>query len=68
MLVRQVIDSLLADGVAADRILYVPFDEIASLGRLRDPILAIARWYESRVLGRTPRIIPISLSTLLWLR
>lgn len=53
VLVRQVIEQLLAGGVAADRILYVPFDEIAALGRLQDPILAIARWYESQILGRT---------------
>lgn len=53
VLVRQVIDCLLADGVEATRILYVPFDEIATLGRLQDPILAIARWYESQMLGRT---------------
>lgn len=53
VLVRQVIERLLADGVEATRILYVPFDEIATLGRLQDPILAIARWYESQVLGRT---------------
>lgn len=53
VLVRQVMEKLLASGVGADRILYVPFDEIASLGRVEDPILAIARWFESRVLGRT---------------
>jgi predicted AAA+ superfamily ATPase len=53
ILVRQVIEEMLAEGIAANRILYVPFDEIASLGKLRDPILTISRWYESRVLGRT---------------
>lgn len=53
ILVRQVMEKMLGEGVAAKRILYVPFDEIASLGKLRDPILTISRWYESRVLERT---------------
>lgn len=53
ILVRQVIEKMLGEGIAARRILYVPFDEIGSLGRLRDPILTISRWYESRVLVRT---------------
>ena len=35
------------------RILRVQFDEIASLKGLNEPLLAIARWYENRVLGQT---------------
>src|SRR3990172_582296 len=53
ILLRQVMEKMLGEGVTAKRILYVPFDEIGSLGRLRDPILTISRWYESRVLERT---------------
>lgn len=53
ILVRQAIDKLLAEGVEAHRILYVPFDELGSLRKLRDPILTIVRWYESKVLART---------------
>jgi predicted AAA+ superfamily ATPase len=53
ILLRQVIERMLDEGVAADRILYVPFDEIGSLRKLRDPILTIVGWYESRVLQRT---------------
>jgi predicted AAA+ superfamily ATPase len=53
ILVRQAIEEMLNAGIAANRILYVPFDEIGSLGKLRDPILTISRWYESQVLGRT---------------
>lgn len=53
ILVRQVIEKLLAENVEARRILYVPFDELGSLRRLRDPILTIVRWYELKVLGHT---------------
>jgi predicted AAA+ superfamily ATPase len=53
ILLRQVIEKMLAAGVDPHRILYVPFDEIGSLRRLRDPILTIARWYESKVLAHT---------------
>ena len=53
ILLRQIIEKMLAEGVDARRILYVPFDEIGSLRKLRDPILTIARWYESKVLAHT---------------
>lgn len=53
ILVRQVIEHLLAERVVAKQILYVPFDELESLRKLRDPILAVARWYESKVIART---------------
>src|SRR3990172_8521852 len=53
ILLRQIIEKLLAEGIEAHRILYVPFDEIGSLRKLSDPILTIARWYESRVVKQT---------------
>jgi len=53
VLLRQLIENLLAQGVAGKRILYVPFDEIEHLGTLKDPILKIARWFQSAVLGET---------------
>jgi predicted AAA+ superfamily ATPase len=40
-------------GVAAERVLRVQFDEIPSLRRLKEPLLAIVRWFENRILGRT---------------
>ena len=53
ILLRQIIEKLLSEGIEAHRILYVPFDEIGSLRKLSDPILAIARWYESKVVKLT---------------
>lgn len=53
ILVRQIMEKLLGEGVQSSRILYVPFDEIGSMRKLRDPILTIVRWYESKVLGCT---------------
>jgi predicted AAA+ superfamily ATPase len=53
VLVRQLLEQLLNDGVDPKRVLYVPFDEIESLGDLKDAVLGIARWYETRVMGRT---------------
>ena len=51
---EQVIDRLLReDAVEPRRILRVQFDEIPSLRDLRQPILAIVRWFENRILGRT---------------
>lgn len=52
VLLRQTIETLLAQGVDPNRILYLPFDEIRTLFDLPDPILAVARWFEQR-LGRT---------------
>lgn len=49
VLVRQQIESLLSEGTDATRILYVPFDELPTVRGLREPVLAIARWYESQV-------------------
>jgi hypothetical protein len=53
VLLRQLMEDLLGQGVAATRILYVPFDEIRSLAGLPDPILAITRWFETCCLGAT---------------
>jgi predicted AAA+ superfamily ATPase len=53
VLLRQLMEELLRNGVEATRILYVPFDEIPSLIGLKDPILAITRWFEAYRLKRT---------------
>ncbi|MCX7424722.1 MAG: AAA family ATPase [Planctomycetia bacterium] len=37
--------------ITPNRILRVQFDEFSSLRELNEPILAIVRWYENRVLG-----------------
>jgi len=50
VLLRQLIESLLAEGVSAYRILYVPFDELPSMRGIQEPVLAMARWYEKEVL------------------
>ncbi len=50
VLLRQVMQQWLADGVSPEQILYAPFDEIASLEKLDDPILAVARWFEDNIL------------------
>lgn len=53
-LLEQMIDHLIEQrGVAPTRILRVQFDELQGLRGLRDPVLAIARWFENRVLGST---------------
>jgi len=53
VLLRQIMEQFLADGVTPHRILYVPFDEIESLGEIKDPVLTIARWFEQSILKRT---------------
>jgi len=53
VLLRQLMEALLAEGVTPSRILYVPFDDIQSLAGIQDPILAITRWFESYKLGAT---------------
>jgi predicted AAA+ superfamily ATPase len=47
------IESLLADGVEAWRILYVPFDELPAMRGIQEPVLAISRWFEERVAQKT---------------
>ena len=53
VLLRQIMEQFLADGVTPHRILYVPFDEIESLGEIKDPVLTIARWFEQSILECT---------------
>src|SRR5712692_604375 len=53
VLLRQIVEHLLDSGVAARRILYVPFDELPTLAGIQEPVLAIARWYESEIAGAT---------------
>ena len=53
ILLRQVIETLLNNQVAPNRILYIPYDEIASLEKIKDPVLNTARWFERSILGQT---------------
>ena len=53
VLLRQMIESLLADGVNANRILYVPFDELPAMRGIQEPVLAISRWFEDKLAGKT---------------
>ena len=53
ILLRQLIESLLAERVAPRRLLYVPFDELPTLRGLKEPVLDIARWYEREILRVT---------------
>ncbi|MBI2302243.1 MAG: ATP-binding protein [Armatimonadetes bacterium] len=51
---EQLIDCLLRErGIAPRRIFRIQFDEIPSLRGLSDPVLGLARWFESQVLGAT---------------
>lgn len=50
VLLRQIIERLLADGITANRILYVPFDELPAMRKIQEPVLAISRWFEEQVL------------------
>lgn len=51
---EQTVEHLLRDDhVDPRRILRVQFDEIPSLTGLSEPLLAIVRWYENRILGKT---------------
>jgi hypothetical protein len=50
----QLIEHLVAsEHVAPSRILRVQFDEIPSLARVEDPVLAIGRWFEHSIQRRT---------------
>ncbi len=53
VLLRQIMQSLLAEGVEPHRIFYVAFDELPTIGGITEPVLAIARWFEREVLGQT---------------
>ena len=53
VLLRQMIESLLAEGVDPSRILYVPFDELPAMRGIHEPVMAISRWFEDRLTGKT---------------
>ncbi len=53
VLLRQIIELLIGEGVSPRRILYVPFDELPALRGLSEPVLAISRWFEATILGRS---------------
>ena len=53
ILMRQLIEDLLNEGVNPLHVLYVPFDEISNLQKISDPVLAIARWFERTIIKRT---------------
>ncbi len=50
---QQLVQSLLDDAVAPERILRVQFDDLPSLRGAEEPILRIVDWYERAVLRRT---------------
>ena len=52
-LLGQAIAALLSDGIDPRRILRVQFDELPDLAGLTMPILQLAWWYESHVLGES---------------
>ncbi len=52
-LVLQIIKHLLGRGVPPDHILYVQFDELTELLKLRQPILQIVSWFEQNILRKT---------------
>jgi len=51
ILLRQLIHRLLTDGVEPERILYVPFDDLPTMRGIKEPVLAISRWFEKQILG-----------------
>ena len=53
VLLRQLVDMFLREGVSPSRILYVPFDDLPTLGGLQEPVLSISRWFERNILGRS---------------
>ncbi|MBI5826553.1 MAG: ATP-binding protein [Deltaproteobacteria bacterium] len=53
ILLQQAIQFLLKEGVEPNRILYVAFDELPTLRGIREPVLAISRWFERNILKTT---------------
>ncbi len=53
VLFRQIIEELLSEGIVSRRLLYVPFDELPTLAGIKEPVLAIARWFETEILRAT---------------
>jgi len=50
ILLRQAIQALLGEGLDGRRILYVAFDELPTLRGIKEPVLAICRWFEHEIL------------------
>jgi predicted AAA+ superfamily ATPase len=53
VLLRQVMEGLQQAGVPPERTLYVAFDALPSLAKVREPVLAVSRWFEQHVLRRS---------------
>lgn len=53
VLMNQVIEALLGEGVSTKRILRVQFDELPGVAKLKMPILDLAQWYAMNILGKT---------------
>ncbi len=49
----QVISDLLSNGVPAQNILRIQFDDIASLRIGKDPVIALVNWFEEKILKNT---------------
>ena len=52
-LLNQVIEALLDEGVAPQRIFRVQFDELPTLRGVTEPILELTRWYATTVLKKS---------------
>lgn len=52
-LLNQTIQALLDEGVSANRIFRVQFDELPQLKRLEEPILELSRWFAQTIMGKT---------------
>lgn len=52
-LLNQVVQALLDEGVPANNILRIQFDELPSLRKLDEPISELTRWYAENQIGRS---------------
>lgn len=52
-LLAQVIEALLAEGIAPKRIFRVQFDDLPELKRLASPLTELGHWYCDQVLGKS---------------
>lgn len=53
VLLRQIIEDFLGHKIDPQRILYVPFDDLPTFRDIKEPVLAISRWFENEVLKTT---------------
>jgi predicted AAA+ superfamily ATPase len=53
VLLRQIIEDFLDHKIDPQRILYVPFDDLPTFRDIKEPVLAISRWFEKEVLRST---------------